>query len=107
MIRNKKRICTKGAAELIILRHLGILREMADEFELNLSIVFLPSYRNKADALTRVRKCWLKVEEDTNEVLCRVGGGKRVAQSCESGQDAVPNLKSQPRCDKRGSHKGG
>ena len=55
-IMNEKRVLTKGAAELIILQHLEILREMADVFELKLSKVFVPSDKNKANHLTRVRK---------------------------------------------------
>ena len=47
-----------------------ILREIADEFKLKLSVVFVCSDRNKADALTKVRKHWLKAEEDTAVVCC-------------------------------------
>ena len=100
MITNKKKVHKKGAAELITLQHLGILRKMTDEFELNLRVVFVLSNRNKADSLTRVRKYWLEVEEDTAVVCCvGQGGGERVTQfaSCESGQNTVPNPKSQPR----------
>ena len=43
---------------------------MADEFELKLSIVFMPPDRNKADALIRVRKYWRKVQENTAVVCC-------------------------------------
>ena len=43
---------------------------LTDEFELKLGVVFVPSDRNKADALTRVRKRWLKAEEDTTAVCC-------------------------------------
>ena len=55
MITNEKRVCTKEVAELIILRHLGILKEM-DKFELKLNVGIRPIDRNKADFLTRVRK---------------------------------------------------
>ena len=65
MITNGKRVRTKGTAELIILRRLVILMEMVDEFELMLSVVFVSADWNKADSLTRGKKCWLKVEEDT------------------------------------------
>ena len=45
---------------------------MVDKFGLRLSIVFVPSDRNKADSFTWVRKRWLKLEEDTAAV-CYVG----------------------------------
>ena len=41
-----------------------------DKFKQKLSEVFIHSDRNKANALTRVRMCWLKVEEDTPAVCC-------------------------------------
>ena len=69
MITNKKRVHKKGVAELIILHHLE-MKEMVDEFELKLSIVFMLSDRSKADSLTRIRKAWLKVEGDTAVVCC-------------------------------------
>ena len=70
MITNEKRIRTKRAAELIILQHLGILGEMADEFERKLSVLFVSSDRKKANSLTRVRKRWLKVKDDTVTEYC-------------------------------------
>ena len=70
VITNEKRVCLKGAAELIILCYFGILNEMVDKFELRLSVVFVSSDMNKADSLNRVRKRWLKVEEETAEVCC-------------------------------------
>lgn len=41
MIMDEKMICIKGAAELLM-RRLGILREMIDEFNLKLSVTFIP-----------------------------------------------------------------
>ncbi|CAE1318271.1 unnamed protein product [Acanthosepion pharaonis] len=78
-ITGEKRIRTKGAAELIIMRRLGILREIIDEFNLKLSVTFVPSDRNKADALTRVKKSWLKVE-------------KAITATCRAGRDEIKEL---------------
>ncbi|GAB1600005.1 hypothetical protein Ahia01_000278000, partial [Argonauta hians] len=55
----ESRVRTKGAAEMLIKRRLGILSELVTEFGLSLRVTFVPSERNKADALTRVRKSWL------------------------------------------------
>lgn len=71
----EKRIRTKGASEMIVRRRLGILQELMEVCSLKLNVVFVPSEKNKADALTRVKKAWLGVsKEESNEtVLCCVG----------------------------------
>lgn len=48
-----------GASEMLIRRRLGTIRELIAEFQLELIVVFVPSEKNKADALTRVKKSWL------------------------------------------------
>lgn len=59
MITDEKRMQLKGSAELIILQHLGILKEMVDEFDVKLHVTFMASSKNKADILTRVKKVGL------------------------------------------------
>ncbi|KAG1682630.1 Gamma-aminobutyric acid type B receptor subunit 1 [Nymphon striatum] len=56
VIDGERRIRTKGTSEMIIMRRLGILRELIDEFQLELSISHVSSEKNKADKLTRVFK---------------------------------------------------
>ena len=58
-ITEEKRVKTKGAAEVIVKRRLGVLRDLVDELCLKVTIVSVPSSENKADILTRVRKKWL------------------------------------------------
>ena len=55
----EKRFHTKGAAEMIIKRRLGNLKELVTEFGLNIVVQLVPTEKNKADILTRVRKSWL------------------------------------------------
>ncbi len=50
------RIRTKGAGEVIVKRRLGILGELISELKLQIKAVFVPSERNKADALTQIKK---------------------------------------------------
>lgn len=70
----EKRIHMKGAAEVIVKRRLGILRELVDECGLKLCVVFVPSEKNKADSLTRVKKAWLRAtQEDEETKVCCVG----------------------------------
>ena len=54
-VEESGRIRTKGAGEVIVKRTLEILGELVFEFKLQIKAVFMPSERNKADALTRSR----------------------------------------------------
>ena len=65
---------TKEAVGIIIKRRLGNLRELVQEYGLYLQISFVPSMRNKADILTRVKKSWLSVvQEEKCEDICNAG----------------------------------
>ena len=73
VITEEKRVRTKGAAEMVVKRRLGILRDLINEFGLVISVTFVPSAKNKADALTRVNKNWLKAKvHDCEEEVCCV-----------------------------------
>ena len=61
-LTEERRIRTKGAAEMIVKRRLGVLRNLIDEFSLRVAIVLVTSAKNKADVLTRVKKDWLTTE---------------------------------------------
>ena len=53
---------------MIVKRRFYILRNLIDEFDLSVEIIFVPTSKNKADELTRVKKTWLtNVEDDENE----------------------------------------
>lgn len=67
LLSAEKRIRTKGASEMIVKRRLGILQELMEVCDLKLNAVFVPSEKNKADALTRVKKAWLGVPKEENE----------------------------------------
>lgn len=74
VLSGEKRIHTKGAAEMLIKRRLGNLKELVDEFSLKIHVSFTPSEKNRADELTRVPKKWLvernNREEDNLVCLC-------------------------------------
>ena len=67
-----RNIRTKGAAEVIIKRRLCILKNLVDELDLKIEVRLVPSARNKADVLTRVKTKWLelskRVEKESGEV---------------------------------------
>jgi len=50
---------TKGAAEMLVKRRLGVIRDTISEFGLNVSVRFVPTAENKGDCMTRVPKRWL------------------------------------------------
>ena len=66
MLSEEKRIKTKGAAEILVKRRIGVLKELIDDLQLALTITLVPSERNKADVLTRV-KSWLSTGKDGEE----------------------------------------
>ena len=76
VVTAEKRVRTKGASEMVVKRRLGILRELMDVCSLKLCVTFVPSEKNKADALTRVKKAWLGMSrdnEDEEDEVCCVG----------------------------------
>lgn len=65
-LNGERRVKTKGAAEILIKRRLGVLKSLVEELGLRLDVKLVRSAENKADALTRVWKKWLAQEkEDT------------------------------------------
>ena len=68
-VEESGRIRTKGAGKAIVKRGLGIFGELISEFKLQIKAVFVPSERNKADALTWIKKKWL-VEKEEVPVCC-------------------------------------
>lgn len=71
----ENRVRVKGLSELIVKRRLGILKDLIEEFRVNLRLSFVPSEKNKADVLTRVKKAWLGVPEEASEeaMVCCTG----------------------------------
>lgn len=58
-LSEEKKVKTKGAAEILVKRRLGILKSMIQELGLNVNVKLVKSGENKADELTRIRKQWL------------------------------------------------
>ena len=77
VLSEEKRVKTKGAAEILIQRKLGVLRDLIDELGLTVTIKCVASQANKADVLTRVKKSWLESErnysDDAAQVCCMAG----------------------------------
>ncbi|XP_035828301.1 uncharacterized protein LOC101862068 [Aplysia californica] len=79
VLSEERRVHTKGAAELIVKRRLGILKSLINEFGLVLSVTLVPTRKNKADILTRVKKEWLSTggygmeEGEPEPCVCATG----------------------------------
>ena len=58
-LTEEQRVKSKGAAEIMVKRRLGIPRSLVDECGLRIAVTLVPSQENKSDALMRVRKRWL------------------------------------------------
>ena len=58
-VSKDRRIKTRGSAEMLIKRRLATFEELVSIFNLKVSVTYVRSEINKADALTRVRKGWL------------------------------------------------
>ena len=54
----------------MIKQRLEILRQLRAEFGLKMKAVFVPSKKNKVDALMRVNKKWLVKEENEVPTCC-------------------------------------
>ena len=63
VIDKRNRVRTKGAAEMLIKRCLGVIGDILTEYGLNVTVRFVPSVENKADHMTRVPKKWLEYHE--------------------------------------------
>ncbi|XP_029642776.1 uncharacterized protein LOC115217275 [Octopus sinensis] len=61
--------------EILVKRCLGVLGELIAEFGLKLNVVSAPLERNRADALTRVKRVWLEEPEEARKGIaaaCRL-----------------------------------
>lgn len=70
-LSEERRVKSKGAAEILVKRRLGVLKNLVDELDILISIELVPSEKNKADKLTRVKKAWIDMERyESGEKLC-------------------------------------
>ena len=77
----RNRVRTKSAAEMLVKRRLGVIRDTIAEFGLEVSVRLVPTAENKADIMTKVPKRWLGHQEacDLNaEVTAALSTGESV-----------------------------
>ena len=79
VINTRNRVCTKGAAEMLAKRHLGVIGDIITEYGLNVTVHFVPSVENKAGHMTRVPKKWieyLETGEEAASVVAAIATGE-------------------------------
>jgi len=59
VVTESHKVKTRGLGEMLVRRRLAIVDELCKDWGLRLKIKWLKSEDNKADELTRVKKCWL------------------------------------------------
>ena len=62
-LTGRARLRTKAHGEMLIRRRVDIIRQLASELSLDLSVVLVRSTENRADVLTRVPREWLSEAE--------------------------------------------
>ena len=66
-LSEERKVKTKGAAEIIIKRRLGVLKSLIEELGLKIRVEVVPSKENKADNMTRVKKSWLSAVKRSDD----------------------------------------
>ena len=69
MISEERAVKTKGAAEMLVKRRLGMLKSLIEELDLKLEVKLVASGQNKADSLTRVKARWLELAKGQEEAV--------------------------------------
>ncbi|XP_029641347.1 uncharacterized protein LOC115216286 [Octopus sinensis] len=83
VITGERRVRTKGVTEMLVKCRLGVLGELIAEFGLKLNVVLVPSEKNRADALTRVKRAWLEEPEEAR---------KGIAAACQLDDSELKRL---------------
>ena len=58
LLTDSHRVRTHGSSEMLVRRRLQIIHELRQAYDLEITVEFVPTEKNKADVLTRVRKAW-------------------------------------------------
>ena len=59
-LSGRARLRTKAQSELLIRRRVGVVQQLVEELSLTVSVTLVRSCENRADALTRVPRKWLR-----------------------------------------------
>ncbi len=73
VLEETHRVKTKGMAEMLVKRRLGVLWELIDAEGLKLRVTQVPSAENMADAMTRLLRKWMRALEAVEAPVACVG----------------------------------
>lgn len=111
-LSGRARLRTKAQAEMLIRRRVDIIRQLVDELQLTLTVTLVRSAENRADALTRVPKEWLRggsadVGAPADRVVREETADARAPAECAaSGKSARSVVESRETGDKRADTRG-
>lgn len=77
VLEDDSRVRVSGMSEMLVKRRLSTVKELVDEYDLVVTPTYVKSCENKADALTRVNRVWLKKPQQD---ICAVSVGDLHAQ---------------------------
>lgn len=87
-LSGRARLRTKAHGEMLIRRRIDIIRQLVGELELTLTVALVRSEENRADALTRVPKEWLRGPEVADGVPAGVPARTRSTDTEEHDESA-------------------
>ncbi len=68
-LNDSHRVKVRGMSEMLVKRRLGLVKEFRDEFRMKMSVHWVGTTKNMADALTRVPKRWLESKTES-DIAC-------------------------------------
>ncbi|XP_065654532.1 uncharacterized protein LOC136081163 [Hydra vulgaris] len=84
MLTESHRIRSNALSEMLIKRRLSLLQDLIKEYNINITLKWVPSSKNKADVLTRVPKTWLnELSRRSAKELCGVSIAEEI-RNCHS-----------------------
>ncbi|XP_065654459.1 uncharacterized protein LOC136081104 [Hydra vulgaris] len=84
MLTENHRIPSNALSEMLIKRRLSLLQGLIKEYNINITLKWVPSSKNKADVLTRVPKTWLnELSQRNTKELCGVSIAEKI-RNCHS-----------------------
>ncbi|XP_065675469.1 uncharacterized protein LOC136091689 [Hydra vulgaris] len=84
LLTESHKIRSNALSEMFIKKRLSLLQDLMKEYNINITLKWLPSSKNKADVLTRVPKTWLnELSRRNTKELCGVSIAEEI-RNCHS-----------------------
>ena len=84
MLTEIHRVRSNGLSEMLIKRRLSLLQDLIKEYNINITLKWVPSSKNKADVLTRVPKTWInELSQRNTKELAGVSIAEEI-RNCQS-----------------------